>query len=338
MNCSGSATISRGGYRKWLGRILRDRQILVQAAGRFYAIRVGRTLQVALLCSAAAAGTWMAFASSEYFVQKRSLVTRDHQVSNARAAYDDLLDDLTQSQHEVDALAAEVARLNQLQERGRRAVQRQSERAARFVADWERFIARTGLDAEELLAAAGDGPEASGGPFLPASGDDATPLPLAEDLANFEDTLDALARMRRAVSRLPLTVPLDAYAVSSRFGRRSDPINGNQARHEGIDLIAPLKAPVYATAPGVVTFAGKNGRYGNFIEIDHGAGLRTRFGHLAKILVRRGEKVNFRQKIALLGNTGRSTGAHLHYEVRVDGKPTNPMKFIEAGRYVFQNQ
>jgi murein DD-endopeptidase MepM/ murein hydrolase activator NlpD len=338
MTCSGSATISRGGYRKWLGRILRDRQILVQAAGRFYAIRVGRTLQVALLCSAAAAGTWMAFASSEYFVQKRSLVTRDHQVSSARAAYDDLLDDLTQSQREVDALAAEVARLNQLQERGRRAVQHQSERAARFVADWERFIARTGLDAKQLLATVETGREASGGPFLPASGDDATPLPLAEDLANFEDRLDELARLRQVLSRLPLTVPLDAYAVSSSFGRRSDPINGNQARHEGIDLIAPLKSPVYATAPGVVTFAGKNGRYGNFVEIDHGGGLRTRFGHLAKVMVRKGQKVAFRRKIALLGNTGRSTGPHLHYEVLVNGKPTNPMNFIEAGRYVFQNQ
>jgi murein DD-endopeptidase MepM/ murein hydrolase activator NlpD len=337
MNCSGSATISRGGYRKWLGRILRDRQILVRTAGRFYAIRLGRNLQVALLCSVAAVGTWMAFASSEYFVQKRSLVARDHQVSSARAAYDDVLSDLAQRQREVDALTAEVARLIQLQEKGRRAVQYQSERAARFVADWERFIARTGLDAEELLAAAGD-PEASGGPFLPASGDDGTPLPLAEDLATFEDTIDELARMRRAVSRLPLTVPLDAYAVSSGYGQRRDPINRKLARHEGLDLIAPLKSPIYATAPGVVTFAGKNGRYGNFIEIDHGAGLRTRFGHLAKIFVKRGQKVKFRHKIALLGNSGRSTGAHLHYEVRVDGKPTNPMKFIEAGRYVFQNQ
>jgi murein DD-endopeptidase MepM/ murein hydrolase activator NlpD len=338
MDCSGSATISRGGYRKWLGRILRDRQILVRAGGRFYAIRLGRTLQVALLCSAAAAGTWMAFASSEYFVQKRSLVVRDFQVSSARAAYDDVLSDLARRQSEVDALTAEVARLNQLQERGRRAVQYQSERAARFVADWEKVIARTGLDTEDFLAASGDGPKASGGPFLPASGEDATPLPLAADLANFEETLDELARMRHAVSRLPLTVPLDSYAISSGFGRRRDPINKRLARHEGLDLIAPLKSPIYATAPGVVTMAGRYGRYGNFIEIDHGAGLKTRFGHLAKIFVRRGQKVAFRHKIALLGNSGRSTGAHLHYEVRVDGNPTNPMKFIEAGRYVFQNQ
>jgi murein DD-endopeptidase MepM/ murein hydrolase activator NlpD len=338
MNCSGRATISRGGYRKWLGRILRDRQILVRARGRFYAVPVGRTLQVALLCSFAAVGAWMVFTSSEYFVHRQSLAARDLQVSNTRAAYDELLDDLTQRQHEVDALAADVARLNRLQERGRRAVQHLSKRAARFVAEWEQVIARTGLDAEDLLAAVETGPEALGGPFLPASGDDDESMPLAADLANFEDRLDELTSLRQVLSRLPLTVPLDAYAVSSGFGRRRDPINGKHARHEGIDLIAPLNSPIYATAPGVVTFAGKNGRYGNFVEIAHGAGLRTRFGHLGKVMVRRGQKVEFRRKIALLGNTGRSTGAHLHYEVRVNGKPKNPMKFIEAGRYVFQNQ
>jgi len=338
MNCSGSTTISRGGYRKWLGRIFRDRQILVRARGRFYAIRLGRTLQLSLLCSVAAVGTWMVFASSEYFVHRQSLIARDHQVSSARAAYDDLLDDLTQSQHEVDALAADVARLNQLQERGRRAVQHLRERAARFAAEWEQVIARTGLDAKQLLAAVETGQEASGGPYLPASGDDGESMPLAADLANFEDRLDELTSLRQVLSRLPLTVPLDAYAISSGFGRRRDPINGKQARHDGIDMIAPLNSPIYATAPGVVTFAGKNGRYGNFVEIAHGAGLRTRFGHLGKVMVRRGQKVEFRHKIALLGNTGRSTGAHLHYEVRVNGKPRNPMKFIEAGRYVFQNQ
>jgi murein DD-endopeptidase MepM/ murein hydrolase activator NlpD len=338
MTCSGSVTISRGGCRKWLGGVFRDRQILVRTAGRIYAFRLGRKLQLALCCSIVAAGAWTAFASSEYFVQKRSLVARDHQVSSARAAYDDVLSDLAARQREVDALAGDVARLNEVQETGRRAVQILSERAARFVADWEKLIARTGLDAGELLAAFENGTEASGGPFLPASGDDGERTPLEQDLAHFQDRLDELASLRQVLSRLPLTVPLDAYAVSSGFGRRRDPINKKLARHEGIDLIAPLKSPIHATAPGLVTFAGKNGKYGNFVEIDHGAGLRTRFGHLGKVLVKKGQRVEFRHKIALLGNTGRSTGAHLHYEVRVNGKPRNPMKFIEAGRYVFQKQ
>jgi murein DD-endopeptidase MepM/ murein hydrolase activator NlpD len=271
-------------------------------------------------------------------LHEHSLAIRDDRITSARAAYDDALSDLARKRSEAEALARDVARLTELQKAGRSAVQELSDKTEQFVADWKRVIARTGLDSEDLVAAVETGPEASGGPFLPASGEDGTPTPLEQDLARFEERLDELASLRRAVSRLPLSVPLNAYAVSSGFGRRRDPINNRVARHEGLDLIAPLKSPIYATAPGVVTFAGRNGRYGNFVEIDHGAGLRTRFGHLDKVLVKRGQKVKYRQKIALLGNTGRSTGPHLHYEVRVDGKPKDPMKFIEAGRYVFQNQ
>jgi murein DD-endopeptidase MepM/ murein hydrolase activator NlpD len=338
MTCSGKAPVSPDGRRKWLAGVFRERQIMVRTAGRITAFRFGRGLQLALCGSALAAAGWTAFASSEYALHEHSLAIRDDKISSARAAYDDALADLDRKRSEAEALARDVARLTELQKSGRSAVQELSDRMEPFVADWKRVIARTGLDAEDLLAAVETGPEASGGPFVPASGEDGTPTPLERDLARFEERLDEAASLRQVISRLPLTVPLDAYAVSSGFGRRRDPINKRTARHEGLDLIAPLNSPIFATAPGVVTYAGRNGRYGNFVEIDHGAGLRTRFGHLAKILVKKGEKVKYRQKIALLGNTGRSTGAHLHYEVRVDGTPRDPMKFIEAGRYVFQNQ
>jgi len=86
----------------------------------------------------------------------------------------------------------------------------------------------------------------------------------------------------------------------------------------------------------VVSYAGWNGKYGKLIEINHGAGLKTRYGHLHKILVKKGQKIKFRQRIGLLGSTGRSTGAHLHYEVVFRGKAKNPMKFIKAGQNVFQ--
>ncbi|MFQ5765541.1 MAG: M23 family metallopeptidase, partial [Rhodospirillales bacterium] len=103
-----------------------------------------------------------------------------------------------------------------------------------------------------------------------------------------------------------------------------------------IDLGGPFKSSVYATAPGVVTYAGWKGKYGKLVEIDHGAGLKTRYGHLHKFFVKKGQKVNFHKKIGLLGSTGRSTGAHLHYEVVFKGRAKNPMKFIRAGKYVFQ--
>ena len=338
MTGSGHIAIPQSKRRQWLGRVFRDRQILVRTGAGITAFRLPRELQLVVCGTALAAAGWMTFASSEYVGHKQSLAVRDDKISSVRAAYDDVLADLAQKRQEMEALARDVARLTELQKTGRRAVQQLSERTEQLVADWKRMIARTGLDAEDLVAAAATGPAASGGPFLPASGEDGPLTPLEEDLTRFEDNLDELERLRHAVSRLPLTVPLDTYAVSSSFGRRRDPINDNMARHEGLDLIAPLRSPIHATAPGVVTFAGQNGRYGNFVEIDHGAGLRTRFGHLGKVMVRRGQKVEFRRKIALLGNTGRSTGAHLHYEVRVNGKPKNPMNFIEAGRYVFQNQ
>ena len=99
-----------------------------------------------------------------------------------------------------------------------------------------------------------------------------------------------------------------------------------------------MRQSIYAPAPGTVRVAGWRAKYGRFIEIDHGSGVRTRYGHLHKILVKRGQQVAFRDKIGLLGNSGRSTGPHLHYETVFNGKAVDPMKFLKAGRYVFQEQ
>ena len=126
--------------------------------------------------------------------------------------------------------------------------------------------------------------------------------------------------------------------MASSYGLRSDPFNNRKAMHYGVDLAGWGGAPVFATAPGKVIFAGRKGRYGKMVEIDHGYGIRTRYAHLQKVLVQRGEEVGHRHEIGLLGSTGRSTGPHVHYEVRFDGKPLNPDKFIKAGRYVFKGQ
>ena len=135
---------------------------------------------------------------------------------------------------------------------------------------------------------------------------------------------------------MPLAQPLDYYYISSRYGKRRDPVNKRWAVHYGLDMAASKKSPVYVTAPGKVTFVGWKGNYGNFIMVDHGNGIETRYGHLHKILVKKGDTVDYRTKIGLVGSTGRSTGAHLHYEVRVNGTNVDPFKFIKAGRNVFQ--
>ena len=130
--------------------------------------------------------------------------------------------------------------------------------------------------------------------------------------------------------RLVISAPLAAYRLESRFGPRRDPFNGNMAFHAGVDLVAPFRSPVYGAAPGTVVFAGLKDAYGRCIDIDHGNGVVTRYGHLDKILVSRGQHVGAHQQIALLGNTGRSTGPHLHFEVRVNNVPQDPLKFLGA--------
>jgi murein DD-endopeptidase MepM/ murein hydrolase activator NlpD len=138
------------------------------------------------------------------------------------------------------------------------------------------------------------------------------------------------------MSRIPFAAPLSSYRITSRFGKRRDPKNKKWSAHYGLDMASSRKSNVYAPSMGVVKFAGWKGNYGRLIVIDHGAGIKTRYGHLDRFFVKKGQKVKLRQKIGLLGNSGRTTGAHLHYEVVFNGKSKNPSNFIKAGQNVFQ--
>jgi murein DD-endopeptidase MepM/ murein hydrolase activator NlpD len=133
---------------------------------------------------------------------------------------------------------------------------------------------------------------------------------------------------------VPSSKPVTTATYTSGYGVRSDPFRGSAAMHAGIDLAAPSGTPIYATADGVVDRAEWSGGYGNLVEIDHGKGLQTRFGHLSRILVHPGDRVTRGQVIALMGSTGRSTGSHLHYEVRIDGHAVNPVPFLQSADYV----
>jgi murein DD-endopeptidase MepM/ murein hydrolase activator NlpD len=173
---------------------------------------------------------------------------------------------------------------------------------------------------------------AAGGPFMPVR----PPKPGASAF-NRQFYRVALARARIAhydrvlidvPVRKPVAGPID---VNSPFGVRTDPFNGRPAMHTGVDLHGDYGEPVYATAAGTVTKAGRDGGYGNLVEIRHGNGISTRYGHLSAIEVKVGQKVRVGQVIGKIGSTGRSTGPHLHYETRVDGKPVNPQKFLRAG-------
>jgi murein DD-endopeptidase MepM/ murein hydrolase activator NlpD len=116
--------------------------------------------------------------------------------------------------------------------------------------------------------------------------------------------------------------------LSSRFGYRQSPFTGQREFHKGVDISARMNAPIVAPASGIVTYVGKDGGYGRVVRINHGHGVMTRFGHIEKALVKKGQRVKRGETIALVGNTGRSTGPHVHYEVHLNGVPVNPLRYI----------
>jgi murein DD-endopeptidase MepM/ murein hydrolase activator NlpD len=227
-------------------------------------------------------------------------------------------------------------RLSDLQVDQVESVQRLAEGTAAFIDDMEKVVSIAGLKVNRLLKADASLAKGQGGPFIEAKPDGLPGDRLRVELENLDTRLNRWEALQTVIRRLPLTAPLDYFYITSAYGKRRDPLNKRWAAHYGVDLGSSFKSSVFATAPGVVTYAGWKGKYGRLIEIDHGAGIKTRYGHLNKTLVKKGQEVKFRQKIGLLGNSGRSTGRHLHYEVVFKNRPKNPMKFIKAGRYVFQ--
>ncbi len=234
---------------------------------------------------------------------------------------------------QLKALEGRLADLNRSEED---TVQRLTKRTTGYIKSMEKIIGLTGIKVARLLPHSKGLPNGKGGPFIAAAENNHAAARLKANLNTLELRLDRSGALEEVMGRLPLTAPLDSFYITSKFGKRRDPINKKWAMHYGLDMGSPYKSAVYATAPGRVVFAGWKGRYGKLVVIDHGSGLKTRFGHLNKITVKKGQRVAFREKIGLLGSTGRSTGPHLHYEVVFRGKSRNPRNFIKAGRYVFQ--
>ncbi|MBN1164539.1 MAG: M23 family metallopeptidase [Candidatus Krumholzibacteriota bacterium] len=145
---------------------------------------------------------------------------------------------------------------------------------------------------------------------------------------SYAEIIDILERENDIRNSTPSIRPLKGGFISSRFGRRMDPFTGRIARHNGVDYFARIGTPVMSTADGMVTLAKKNGNMGMTIEINHGNGFKTKYGHLLKILVKRGQRIKRGEIIGLVGNSGRSTGPHLHYEVVFRKTPRNPLNYI----------
>lgn len=159
----------------------------------------------------------------------------------------------------------------------------------------------------------------------------------ADRVAQVAARITEARRLGDVANATPLAAPVAVdYRETSGYGQRIDPFTGRPAFHSGLDLAAFERAPVVATSPGVVSFAGTKSGYGYTVEIDHGHGFKTRYGHLRDIQVQRGDRVAIGQRIGSMGSTGRSTATHLHYEVWFRGRAVDPINFLRAGRHVHE--
>ncbi|MBZ9676771.1 peptidoglycan DD-metalloendopeptidase family protein [Mesorhizobium sp. ES1-1] len=171
-----------------------------------------------------------------------------------------------------------------------------------------------------------------GGPLIPLD----SSMIFDSKVKELDEALDALDHLKKEARRLPLANPAPGHTVTSPFGVRTDPILGSAALHSGMDFRAPIGMAAKVTAPGVVTKAGWNGGYGRMVEVDHGNGFSTRYGHLSEIDVTVGEKLDAGAVVGKTGSSGRSTGPHLHYEVRHNGEAIDPLRFLTIGKKVEQ--
>jgi murein DD-endopeptidase MepM/ murein hydrolase activator NlpD len=180
-----------------------------------------------------------------------------------------------------------------------------------------------------------------GGPYEPVSNEAATPARVAQADGQFRSLFNSwkkLDQFQTGMVAIPSMKPVDTLVFTSNYGIRNDPFRGGRAMHAGVDIPGAYATPIYASADATVGRTGWTGGYGNLVELEHGKGIQTRYGHLSSILVAPGTAVKRGQLIALMGSTGRSTGTHLHYEVRIDGQAINPVPFLQTPDYLLAMQ
>jgi murein DD-endopeptidase MepM/ murein hydrolase activator NlpD len=235
--------------------------------------------------------------------------------------------------HKVGQVTPEAVPLARVEARQLAFAERLTRFADRKSAAAATAMRKLGLNPDRILAMVDDR-SAMGGPLIAL-------LPSAKRSVDprFRRLGLSLARMdalQRGLQGIPQVIPAAGRHISSNFGYRSDPFSGGAAFHAGLDFKGPTGAPIFAAARGIVAFVGRRAGYGKSVEIDHGNGLRTRYAHMSAFRARAGQPVRAGQVIGAVGSTGRSTGPHLHFEVRLHGQPVNPRPFLEVAPNVLE--
>lgn len=240
---------------------------------------------------------------------------------------------LSENTDKISAAFPEAAFLAKVEARQIAFARKLTRAAMKRTADAEAAIRRFGLNPATLTKASGN---AVGGPLIPFFDDEDKQLhPTLERLNN---ALVRMDQLERTLLTIPSAMPADINMMSSGYGYRRDPFTGGGAMHSGIDFKGPHGQPILSAARGTITHAGWKSGYGKTVEITHGNGLMTRYAHLSKIHVTTGQKVKQGLQVGAMGSTGRSTGTHLHFEVRLNGKAVNPRPFLEANTDVLKIQ
>jgi murein DD-endopeptidase MepM/ murein hydrolase activator NlpD len=344
-----------------------DREFFMRSQGQVRFIKLSSRLQlrlagavVAMLLVWLATLVGVAIARLSSGAERTALLTREAQVIRAESRVDryarginGVADDLQRRQDFIDKIVQahlgdlpkapapgarkiglaipEAAPLARIEARQLGFVARLTDYADRRASRDAARMTRLGLNPQMMLASLETG-NAEGGPLLPLS--TSANGALDPRFARLGQSLARMDALEQGLLRLPQVLPANPHYLSSGFGYRADPFTHAGAFHPGLDFRGPIGSPILAAAHGVVSFAGRKAGYGNCIEIDHGDGLVTRYAHMSAFRARFGEHVAAGQVIGAIGSTGRSTGPHLHFEVRINDRPVNPRPFLEAIAHV----
>ncbi|PIE12186.1 MAG: peptidase M23 [Rhodobacterales bacterium] len=248
---------------------------------------------------------------------------------------DKIIADAQDALHVADEMALKIKIMQDQND----AIFRQLEEAMTVsVKPLDKMFRAAGMNTDRILKSVKRGYSGQGGPMTPLvfSTRGEAPSPDATRANRLLNQMDRLNLYRIAAQKAPFATPVkSAYRFTSPFGYRRDPKTGGRRLHKGVDFAGPVGTPLYSTADGVVTHAGWSSGYGRLVKIQHEFGIETRYAHLNKIRVKVGQRVSRGQRIGDMGASGRVTGPHLHYEVRVGGKAVNPMIYIKAANDVF---